>query len=698
MTTPEEASADALQFGMYDHYIPGVKAGSYTLRIESSMRPSANAEALHDEVKELEFVVDAPRFALVGKEEVRACSPPHGGCADYRRMLPHIVLDKRALPWERPIDPETPAAKDRSIPWMALLLLTKEEMVADGAMLHDIDVEHLKKADEAGAPIYNPWRDRRDASLPIDTDDEKRTVTVVDSSADLFRRVCPRINELSLLAHVRRVRLDQKHDDHSGEEGDFAVLCCNRLVQPGANVVLLVSLEGWRPWLERASDVSDASRVRVVVLHSWHFTSDDGDGSFAAHVKKLDVGLFHDREAMEGVDDPTLESMMKQGYTAIAYQPEGTGKTFAWYRGPLSPAADAPFDADHEPFYSADSAIVVEKSTGMLDISFSAAWQMGRLLALGSTSFGQAIRHWNHLKQLDYLAQGQSERTSLAEEMAAYAASHAIEEDQRGAAFDDVKTVSEWLVGLRLLHPLPFRYLVAATNLSPPESLRFFYVDENWLDALTDGALSLGASSSSTRWFMQSNRGALRIAIRRMMARSRRLRRKLPVASNAEMAKSAEHAAMCGFLLRSSLLDRFPGIEIELSSCDAQPEKLEVLRMEFIGNGILFVLVLGKPTSILFKVPRESMTFSYDEVGLRPRVTDSSAANVGARASHLPPIAVDEYHRRTDGAAGVLDIRRLANELEGSNTTSGARFALHWLNAPDDVMIQWKHASETGRP
>ena len=54
--------------------------------------------------------------------------------------------------------------------------------------------------------------------------------------------------------------------------------------------------------------------------------------------------------------------------------------------------------------------------------------------------------------------------------------------------------IVEWLRSLRCLRGVPLGYLVPDTRMLPEESLRFFAVDANWLDALCDGALSLRSS------------------------------------------------------------------------------------------------------------------------------------------------------------------------------------------------------------
>jgi len=56
--------------------------------------------------------------------------------------------------------------------------------------------------------------------------------------------------------------------------------------------------------------------------------------------------------------------------------------------------------------------------------------------------------------------------------------------------------ITEWLSRLRLLDGVPFPYIVPSDGMLPNESIRFFHLDRNWLDALVDGALSTGVLDS----------------------------------------------------------------------------------------------------------------------------------------------------------------------------------------------------------
>src|SRR5215213_8421507 len=105
---------------------------------------------------------------------------------------------------------------------------------------------------------------------------------------------------------------------------------------------------------------------------------------------------------------------------------------------------------------------------------------------------------------------------------------------------DNVRT---WLARSRLLEGVPFQHIVADTELLPPESIRFFYVDREWTDALVQGALSVGTISTQDRQQLQELHAAIRDEVD---AEERRVRM-----VGADVVGFAEAGGISGFLLRS---------------------------------------------------------------------------------------------------------------------------------------------------
>lgn len=57
-------------------------------------------------------------------------------------------------------------------------------------------------------------------------------------------------------------------------------------------------------------------------------------------------------------------------------------------------------------------------------------------------------------------------------------------------------SIIKWLGRLRTLEGVPFPYIVPHEEMLPNDSIRFFHIDRNWIDAMIDGALSTGVLDS----------------------------------------------------------------------------------------------------------------------------------------------------------------------------------------------------------
>ena len=82
-----------------------------------------------------------------------------------------------------------------------------------------------------------------------------------------------------------------------------------------------------------------------------------------------------------------------------------------------------------------------------------------------------------------------------------------LDDDAPGAIPAELR---RWLVRLRLLEGVPFANLVADTELLPEESIRWFYLDRRWTDAIVQGALSAGTVNSDDRVQLTAQYDAVR--------------------------------------------------------------------------------------------------------------------------------------------------------------------------------------------
>lgn len=249
----------------------------------------------------------------------------------------------------------------------------------------------------------------------------------------------------------------------------------------------------------------------------------------------------------------------------------------------------------------------------------------------------------------------------------------------------------QWLARLRLLEGVPFAYLAADTALLPPESIRFFYLDRRWTDALIQGALSVGTVSSADR----SQLEVLYAPVRDEVDVAERT-----VRSVGGEGTTSTSGTITGFLLRSNVVSGWPGIHAraydrELPGDDnvvvpgSDARRLRLLRLERLAPAVLLALFDGVPAIVHIEEPRRGIQF-----GVR---LDAGGDTVTTFAPWIPPRdALDPQQVIDDqvrvpcrpGSPGVLDLRHLDCTLMARLDThmgtevDSAEFALQALRFP----------------
>lgn len=253
--------------------------------------------------------------------------------------------------------------------------------------------------------------------------------------------------------------------------------------------------------------------------------------------------------------------------------------------------------------------------------------------------------------------------------------------------------VREWLGRLRLLEAVPFNNLVADSELLPLESIRFFYVDRAWTDALVQGALSVGTVNTSDRAQLE----ALYPSIRSEIDEQERLVR-LP---GSEPRQVGEAAQLTGFLLRSRAVSGWPGLQVrayrrevghdEDIIPESHPDRLKLLRLERLAPAVLLALFDGVPEVVHVEEPRQGIQFGVRLEAQAGGNTFSStvrARDVRTSTDVEPTLPMPISFRA--GSPGVLDLRACAETFLGTaathmnddNRLSGAEFALQMIRFP----------------
>ncbi|MEH0972627.1 hypothetical protein V6U77_16020 [Micromonospora sp. CPCC 205546] len=258
-----------------------------------------------------------------------------------------------------------------------------------------------------------------------------------------------------------------------------------------------------------------------------------------------------------------------------------------------------------------------------------------------------------------------------------------------------------------LLHDLPFRYLVPDARLLPSESIRFFRLDGGWLECLRAGALAVGGDGSRERAGTRTLLPQVTAAVTEQLPLVRevqRTRMSIPVAADllAEARAAGELTAgaaapvpVTGFLLRSSLVSAWPGMEVRAWHSDdpavvrpgVDPDELartrpdlvvELLRLERLSPSVLVALFRGAPRLVWLEEPPQSVQFGLeaDGTGWRAPIRDGAGPDLGSVPVPMRPGPVP----------GVVDVAGLAHNLDQAHPLpqprGGAAVALSLLQAP----------------
>jgi hypothetical protein len=96
--------------------------------------------------------------------------------------------------------------------------------------------------------------------------------------------------------------------------------------------------------------------------------------------------------SVSAISQSTDSDMLKRGYIPKRHILRTGENTVSLYRGPLVPM-NIP-NNNTASTATADGALIYDESTGVFDTSYSAAWQLGRLLTLSSNIAATAVIKW----------------------------------------------------------------------------------------------------------------------------------------------------------------------------------------------------------------------------------------------------------------------------------------------------------------
>jgi hypothetical protein len=279
------------------------------------------------------------------------------------------------------------------------------------------------------------------------------------------------------------------------------------------------------------------------------------------------------------------EEYLKRGCVALPHAMRHGKQTVSWYHGPLTPGKTTPDDVKW-PIQSADALLRYDEQVGMLDVSYAAAWELGRLLTLQKTQVAVDLFNWKRAHAHDTHVQEAHKAETQKKSPGVTAALAYLPYEKAKTDVALPQTVTKWFDDLACFRGVPFSYLVPDERMLPLESIRFFWVDRRWIDCLLDGAFSIGRATGKDHE-----------------------RDVTHVENTAKSLFQTSHNTVTGFLLRSDVVSGWPGLLVD---GHANRTPLKLLCMERLSKNVLLCLFDGDVTAVDIHQKPETLHFGFN--------------------------------------------------------------------------------------
>lgn len=274
-------------------------------------------------------------------------------------------------------------------------------------------------------------------------------------------------------------------------------------------------------------------------------------------------------------------------------------------------------------------------------------------------------------------------RSWMNKEDSEYRSAFGVRTQKDGLVYPE--TLQEWMASAWLLYGVPFQYLVPTGHYLPKESVRFFWLDNNWLSSMLEGAVSVGGASSADHDLTRRAQGGMTNGAV-MHLYNPRLKRMHPNhRGKYQDRRAAGDMQYMGFLLRSRLLEAYSGMEVV--GFDHEDER-RLLRLSLLSDTVMIGIFDGPVTEVVLREPCEDLHFGFRsndrEICIRC-VEEKGGKQPGDKLSdEMYQVPVREGRMVEVSALADLFMEKLGVDKE--HFTS-AEFAMEMLMTADEARL-----------
>jgi hypothetical protein len=567
-----------LKFTQY-HESP-INAGNYIIEAKQTLGGAASGEFTS---KTQHFRVDSERYQLPPQNK-HFIFPPANDDAQNNAVLPHLMINQSTFPWER-----TSAITGSHQPkmnkpaWLVLLLLTEDEVKQIPLVRKKASEVQLEQNDDS----------------PEEKQSDFNFLEINGKNKALIQSIFPRPKDIEYLAHTMITNNPALKKTNPKYQEEKSVLICPRFPTPGKNhTVHLISLEDvmWKlnkkdlintnnEWTNEWNNISDTNKKYMVSLFEWSFfckAQPMASETKGTATKNLQIGF---RQILQkevkiaplrmqiGKDQPEnsgVNNYLKRGYVPMPHYMRKGEKTVSWFHGPLVPPFKTWKGISVKNSTSADDYLFYDKKSKLLDVSYAAAWQLGRNLTLKNKAIAKKL----------YFLRKNSEQKAKQNLLDHPSFKAALPPNDNENEFNPIKA---WIKELFELQHIPFNYLFPHPSMLPKESLRFVRLDFNWIIALLEGVLSVGVNSSA-------------------IFKNLKVGESPKVFNTVNFNALSKYKPLSGFVLRSKVVEDFPDLQIigrQGDKIETTDDGMSVFINRKIGADIRLVLYQTEESGII---------------------------------------------------------------------------------------------------
>jgi hypothetical protein len=410
------------QVSFTQNFLSGMDAGEYQLNVSQQVLDSAGKPVSGDPYSNTyTFAVAGDRFSIARPADVvHSTFPMDNASGEYSNVLPHVLFRSETFPWIRFPNAQPPDQSGDVPTWLWLMILDEDDVAAYPSLSAAITTRTIGDLfPPAAAPTsslgsnYSYFQGATGITALEPGQNTASPINTIDVPLALIWKIAPTIADLQQMAHGRTVSLiNQPANARTATgtpTGTFSIVFGNRLPQSNKRTAaFLVSLEQMESFLPDspaggapAGNTYDGSKnLRLAVLSNWTFTSMGQPATFVHKLQSLNgctpggppASNTNLRLGYAG-SNPVVGAALNMGYVPLNETMRTSEQTVSWYRGPLVPynVTQASIDL---PVASPDAAMIFDPATGMLDVSYAAAWTAGRMIALQDTAFSVSLYNW----------------------------------------------------------------------------------------------------------------------------------------------------------------------------------------------------------------------------------------------------------------------------------------------------------------